>query len=175
VNYIFVADHGMTRIDNDRPLRIPASVDKSLFIIPRGSELVALYAKDKKDIMPTYFKLKKEKGFTTYLKAGMPEYLHYGEKDDVRNVIGDILLVPTWPQVFNFSKNESNPGAHGFDPVLIKDMHAVFYAWGPAFKNDLHVPSFENVDVYPVVAKILGLNYTEKIDGSTQLADRILK
>ena len=176
VNYIFVADHGMTQIDTEHVLSMPSAIDTSLFIIPRGSELVQLYAKNAKDIIPTYNKLKKqEKGFTAYLKTNMPAHLHYGEKDDSMDRIGDILLVPTWPRVFSFSVNKPNPGAHGFDPTLIKDMHAVFYAWGPNLKNNVKVPSFKNIDVYPVVTKILGLTYSERIDGSTQLAERIVR
>jgi predicted AlkP superfamily pyrophosphatase or phosphodiesterase len=176
VNYIFVADHGMTRIDIEHPIRMPAAVDTSLFYIPRGSELVELYAKNEKDIIPTYNKLKKqEKDFTAYLKTNMPQHLHYGKTDDIMDHIGDILLVPKWPFVFNFSKSKSDRGAHGFDPSLVKDMHAVFYAWGPAFRSNLQIPSFQNVDIYPVVTKILGLTYSDKIDGNAKLAEKILK
>lgn len=176
VNFIIVSDHGMTKIDTEHPLRMPPAVDTNKFIIPHGLELVELYAKNKEDVFTTYNKLKKEeKGFTAYLKNDLPGYLHYSEKDDVTNRIGDILLVPAWPQVFNFSDQKSNPGAHGFDPVLVRDMHAVFYAWGPAFKINLQVPSFENVNIYPVITRILGLKYPDKTDGTTKLADKILK
>lgn len=176
VNFIFVADHGMTKVDTKHPIPVPVAADTNLFIIPRGAELLELYAKNKKDILPAYDKLKKTaKGFTVRLKEDMPGYLHYNAQDDVMNRIGDILLIPTWPRVFKLGENDPKPGAHGFDPFKVKDMHAVFYAWGPAFKNNLQVPAFKNVDVYPVVARILGLNYTEKIDGTTQLADTILK
>lgn len=176
VNYIFVADHGMTNIDTIHTLSMPSAIDTTLFIIPRGSELIELYAKNKKDIIPTYEKLKKqEKGFKVYLRSNMPSYLRYGEKDAIMHRIGDIMLIPTWPRVFNFSKKAPNPGAHGFDPFLVKDMHAVFYAWGPNLKSNIKVPSFKNIDVFPVVARILGLTYKEKIDGSTQLADKIVK
>lgn len=176
VSFIFTADHGMTRIDNENTLPMPLAVDTSLFYIPRGFELVELYAKKKKDIMPTYRKLKKqEKDFTAYLRSTMPAYLHYGVKDDVMRTIGDILLIPTWPKAFHFSKGKPNPGAHGYDPYLVKDMLTVFYAWGPGFKNQLRVPAFENIHVYPVVTKILGLHYNHKIDGTTQLAETIVK
>ena len=176
VNYIFVSDHGMTSIDVDHILPMPKSVDTSRFIIPRSSELVELYAKNKADIQPTYDNLKKEeKDFTAYLKNNMPPRLHYDAENDAMDCIGDILLIPTWPKVFNFSIRKPNPGAHGFDPSLVKDMLATFYAWGPAFKKNLIVPSFENVNIYPVVTKILGLRYTEKIDGTTELANKILK
>jgi len=176
VNFIVVADHGMTKIDRKKTLSMPAAVDTSKFYIPRGFELVELYAKNKEDIQLTYDKLKKqEKHFTAYLRSNMPAHLHYGEKDDVHGVIGDIMLIPTWPKVFQFSNKSPNPGAHGFDPALVRDMYTIFYAWGPNFKSNMQVPAFENVNVYPVVTKILGLSYFEKIDGSSELAEKILK
>ena len=176
VNFIIVADHGMTKIDTKNTVPMPAAVDTSKFFIPRGFELVELYAKNKEDIKPTYKRLKsEEKYFTAYLKSNMPAHLRYGEKDDVHGVIGDIMLIPTWPKVFQFSNKSPNLGAHGFDPALVKDMYTIFYAWGPNFRNNMQVPAFENVNVYPVVAKILGLNYSEKIDGSPELAEKILK
>jgi predicted AlkP superfamily pyrophosphatase or phosphodiesterase len=176
VNFIFVSDHGMTKIDADNPLSLPNAVDTSKFIIPHGSELLELYAKNKKDIASTYNNLKKEeKGFTAYLKTNMPAHLHYGKKDDRKNRIGDIILLPTWPNFFNLSSRKLNPGAHGYDPALVKDMFATFYAWGPAFKHHLKIPAFKNVNVYPIVTSILGLSYTEKIDGTNDIAKKILK
>lgn len=61
VNFILVSDHGMTKIDIEHGLSIPADIDTSKFIIPRGAELVELYAKNKSDIADTYNKLKKKK------------------------------------------------------------------------------------------------------------------
>ncbi|HEY6503845.1 MAG TPA: alkaline phosphatase family protein, partial [Chitinophagaceae bacterium] len=176
VNFVFVADHGMTQIDNINTITMPSVVDSSRFFIPRGFELVELYAKNKRDIKPVYKRLKRlEKDFTVYLNNNMPEHLHYRKEDDAKGVIGDILLVPAWPKIFYYPGKKPDPGAHGFDPALIKDMYTVFYAWGPNFKTGIHVPAFENVNVYPVVTKILGLTYAEKIDGSPDLADRIVK
>ena len=176
VNFIIVGDHGMTKIDTKNTLSMPAAVDTSKFHIPRGFELVELYAKNKDDIQTTYEKLKKEeKYFTVYLKSNMPAHLYYGEKDDVHGVIGDIMLMPVWPKIFQFSNRSPNPGAHGFDPALVKDMYTIFYAWGPGFKTNLQVSAFKNVNVYPVVAKLLGLSYKGKIDGDPELAERILR
>jgi hypothetical protein len=126
--------------------------------------------------MPTYEKLKLEaKNYKVYLKSDFPKHLHYGASDDKTNRAGDILLVPDWPKVFHFSSRRPNPGAHGYDPYTLKDMHAIFLAWGPAFKNGITVPAFENVNVFPVVTRILGLNFSHKIDGTKKLADTILK
>jgi hypothetical protein len=55
-------------------------------------------------------------------------------------------------------------------------MRATFMAWGPAFKTGLYINDFENVNVYPIVAKILGLNYDENsIDGKLNVLNPILK
>jgi predicted AlkP superfamily pyrophosphatase or phosphodiesterase len=176
VNYVFVSDHGMTNIDTEHPIRVPYAIDTSKFIVSGDGTIVELYAKNKHDIDDTYQKLKKEAiDYQVYLKEDMPDYLHYGKKDDWHNNIGDILLIPNWPKVFNLYSRKLNPGTHGFDPYKVKDMHATFFAWGPAFKEHLKIPAFENVDIYPVITAILGLNYTEKIDGTDKLAKAVLK
>jgi predicted AlkP superfamily pyrophosphatase or phosphodiesterase len=176
VNFIFVSDHGMTRVDNQNPIGIPAAIDTAKFVVSGDGILVELYAKDKKYIQETYDALKKEaKDYDVYLKTNVPAHLHYGTKDDWHNRIGDILLIPYAPKVFNlYNKKNINPGWHGYDPAVVKDMHASFYAWGPVFKKHLNIPAFENVSVFNLVSRILGINHTEKIDGTNQLADKIL-
>ncbi|MFT3824868.1 MAG: alkaline phosphatase family protein [Chitinophagaceae bacterium] len=175
VNYIVVSDHGMTAVDREHPLATPAVVsNQQKFIIPFSGTTLGVHAKNKEDIQPTYEQLKKEaKGYTVYLKENMPAYLHYGAKDDSANRLPDIMLLPVWPQVF--SARTPGIGHHGFDPVAVKDMHAIFYAWGPAFKKNMTIPSFENVHVYPLVAGMLGLQYKEKIDGKKEVLNKILK
>ncbi|WP_428331178.1 ectonucleotide pyrophosphatase/phosphodiesterase [Mucilaginibacter sp.] len=177
VNYVFVSDHGMTKIDREHTISKPAAIDTSKFIVSGDDILVQLYAKDRKDIQETYQQLKKEAvDYKVYLKENMPTNLHYGTSDDWHNRIGDILLIPNWPKVFNmYGRKQLNPGTHGFDPYAVMDMHATFYAWGPAFKSHLKIPEFQNVNIYPLITAILGLNYTEKIDGTKQLAQEVLK
>lgn len=175
VNFVFVSDHGMTKVENEHPMLLPDAINPDKFIIPRGDALLQLYAKDKKDILPTYEALKKEaKDFDVYLKKNIPSRWHYGKKDDKYNRIGDILLVPHLPKVFGITGKSTTPGKHGFDPAL-EDMHATFFAWGPAFKAQTKIDGFENVNIYPIISKILGLKYEHKIDGKLKVLDGILK
>ena len=37
-------------------------------------------------------------------------------------------------------------------------MNTIFYAEGPAFKNSTSISAFSNVEVYGIIAHILGLN-----------------
>ncbi|MFD2999222.1 ectonucleotide pyrophosphatase/phosphodiesterase [Pontibacter toksunensis] len=176
VNYIFVSDHGMTQIDTENTLPLPAAVDTAKFLVSGGGMVVELHAKDKSVIKSTYKKLKKEaNGYDVYLRSDMPTRLHYGAKDDAFKRVGDILLLSKAPKVFHFSKRKPSPGAHGYDPARVKDMHATFYAWGPAFKKETKIQTFQNVHVYPVVTEILGLRYNHKIDGEMKLAKEVLR
>ena len=175
VNFIFVSDHGMTSVDKDHPIGIPSAIDTSKFIISGDGILVELYAKNKADVAATYNSLKQEaKDYDVYLKSDVPAKLHYSQTDDWHNRIGDILLIPHYPKVFNLYIKKVHLGWHGYDPYVVKDMHATFLAWGPAFKPHTRIPAFENVAVFNLVKSILGIEYTGKVDGTDKLANDIL-
>lgn len=175
INYIVVSDHGMTKVDTDQSIPMPKVIDTNYFKVPWGDALVHLYAKPGADIQSTYTTMKQDNRFTTYLMDQTPAYWHYRKSDDVYNRLGDILLVPKSPTVFNFSTRKTTPGKHGLDNHL-PDMRASFIAWGPAFKKGLMIPAFENVHVFPLIAQILGLQYDHtSIDGKIKVLQNILK
>ena len=175
VNFIFLSDHGMTLVDTINTLKLPEWIDSSRFVMTKGDILVELYAKDKKNIRKNYRKLKKEaNGFQVYRKTNLPEHLKYGAKHDFHNRIGDIVLIAQWPRIFHYSNKAPDPGQHGYDPKEVKDMTTIFYAWGPAFPTGVVVPSFEAVQVFPIIAEILGLDYTHPIDGNRNFAKKLL-
>jgi len=51
---------------------------------------------------------------------------------------------------------QRNRGSHGYDPAL-PSMRAVFIAQGPSFRRGVTVPAFDNVDLYPLMARLLGV------------------
>jgi len=48
-------------------------------------------------------------------------------------------------------------GNHGFDPRIVPQMKAIFFAEGPDIAPGKTVHPFENVNLYPWMAHILGL------------------
>lgn len=175
VNFIFVSDHGMMDVDVAHPIGKPDALDTSKFVVAFGSTLIHLYAKDKSDINPAYRQLKKEAAhYSVFLKRNTPHRWHYGKKDDCLNRLGDIILVADAGKAFSFSDRKPIPGAHGYDNAL-QEMQATFYAWGPAFKTAMKIPGFANVHVYPMIARLLGLNLECKVDGDIKVLEGILK
>ncbi len=175
INFIIVSDHGMRVIDRENTIPLPKAINLNKFIVPPGNSLLHVYAKEKADIKPTYKALKATaKDFEVYLSKNIPKAWHYNKREDQHHRIGDLILVPHLPKVFNINGIKPDIGQHGFDPAL-PDMHATFYASGPNFKTGMKIPAFENVNIYPLIAKILGLTYTQQIDGKEKVLLPILR
>jgi predicted AlkP superfamily pyrophosphatase or phosphodiesterase len=175
INFIVLSDHGMTTIDRENTITMPKAIDLTKFKVPPGNSLLHVYANEKSMILPTYKALKKEAvNYHVYLAKDIPKAWHYNKKEDYYNRVGDMILVPKLPNVFNINNVKPDIGQHGFDPN-IEDMHATFYAWGPQFKSNVQIEAFENVNIYPLIAKILGLTFTNKIDGKVRVLRPILK
>ena len=175
LNYIFVSDHGMTDINSVNTLSLPTTLDTTRFFIMNSLALVHLYAKKPKDILPAFELLKSfSADYDAYLATQMPARWHYDKKDDRYNRIGDIILVAHAPKVFKLHNRALPLATHGFDPAE-KVMQASFYAWGPAFKENLRIREFENIHIYPLIASLLKLKITEPIDGDLKVLKPILK
>jgi predicted AlkP superfamily pyrophosphatase or phosphodiesterase len=159
-------------VDTLHPI-VPPSIDTSKFAVTYGGTMIHLYAKDKNAIGPASRSLKRDADYYVYLPDETPERWHYRTKDDRYDRIGDILLVAHYPRVFE-TRGHVLAGEHGYDP-MIPDMGATFYAWGPAFRRGMTIATFENVNVYPLIAHILGLGITQPIDGSEKVLSGILK
>ena len=56
----------------------------------------------------------------------------------------------------------------------MKSMRALFIAVGPDIRPGSRLEPFENVNVYPLLAEILGLN-APTVDGSLNVLSKILK
>jgi len=175
VNFIFVSDHGMATVDTVNRVDLSQKIDTANFIVKGGGSCLHLYAKKTRGIKTAYEQLKSSaKEYDVYLKDSIPSKWNYNTGDDLMQRIGDILIVPHFPLTLNPTGKHIIPGAHGFDTDNML-MHASFFAWGPAFKNGIKIPSFENVHVYPMICKILGLSYSHKIDGRLEVLGSVLK
>ncbi len=92
---------------------------------------------------------------TCWHKKDIPANLHYGSNMRVPPILclGDLgWSIVTQATLKKYPMHLH--GNHGYDPAL-PDMWAVFFAHGPAFKRGVTLEPFDNVDVYPLLAKLL--------------------
>ncbi len=164
VDLIVLADHGMETLQGGWVV-LDKWADLSQFETPG----TLLYAKSEADAQKATFKV--------YRRAQMPANLHFNSNPRE----GDPVVVPTGPYPIVAHDSNSSGGAkmpprggHGYDPRQMPSMKAIFFAAGPDIRPGVTVSSFENVDVYPLIARILGL-HTGSIDGKFGALQGILK
>ncbi|QBJ86744.1 alkaline phosphatase family protein [Chryseobacterium gleum] len=178
VNFVFVSDHGMIKVDGGTPLEIPAVLfDKNRFDFYNSQTLLRVYVKNPDEVKKVYKELKagKTDDYEVYLDKKLPRYLHFATRDDQYNRIGQILLIPKAPKIFLEKGKKTSVGKHGYNPKTVPEMKATFFAWGPEFKNNLTIGEFANINVYPLVAEILGLKIDQPIDGKLKVLKETLK
>lgn len=178
VNFIFVSDHGMIDVDGKNPLEIPKILlNNKRFDVYNSQTLLRVYVKNPKEVRFVFSELKQNKtdNYDVYLDKKLPKYLHFATRDDRYSRIGQILLIPKATKVFLEDGQKTSAGKHGYDPKMVPEMKATFFAWGSDFKHHLIIDEFENVNVYPLVAEILDLKIDQKLDGKLKILKPILK
>jgi alkaline phosphatase D len=164
IDLVVVSDHGMVKVQGDW-----INLDK--FADLAGFETVGslLYGKTEEDAARVYNQLKKASSqFVVYRRKDVPGELNF--RDNPRE--GDPVVIATGPFLIRAhgppaGKQESAPpvGMHGYDPHKMPEMKASFFAAGPDILPDRTVRLFENVNLYPWLAHLLGLT-SPKSDGS---------
>jgi predicted AlkP superfamily pyrophosphatase or phosphodiesterase len=174
VNIVVVSDHGMIKVDRSNPMVVEKMADFAEARPVVAETHTMIYSQDEAEVDRIYDELLPQAGekFRLYKKEEIPENLHF--KNHHR--IGEILMIANAPHVFASARWRpgGSPGVHGFDPYTTPEMGAIFYANGPSFKRGMTIPAFDNVHVYPMIAKILGLEVTEAIDGDLKVLEGAL-
>ena len=179
LNIIALADHGMAEISSERTVDLSAYTNMSQIIQEGSGPYAFLYSKKKNIIEPAIDQLKNAEHISVYLKNEIPDRYHFKNHHRIKDAL--IVADEGWyiqNQAISSSSTagEYMPtgGPHGYDNQL-KSMHALFIAQGPAFKNDTVTEPFENVNIYPMIAHILGINPSKKIDGNLNNIKHLLK
>lgn len=178
VNFIFVADHGMIKVDVENPISIPEILfNKNRFDFYNSQTLLRVVVKNPAEVKSVYKELKKNKtsDYDVFLDKKFPKKLNFSPKDDRYNRIGQIILVPKAPKIFLEKGKKTSVGKHGYSPYEVPEMKAAFIAFGPAFQQNKKIGEFQNVNIYPIVTDILKLKITEPIDGTQKVANEILQ
>lgn len=171
VNLVIVSDHGMGPITTENNITITELLPKAWKInIQGGNPFYNLYVEENY-LDSTYQLLKKTVHLKTWKPNEVPSYLNYGTNPKV----GDIIIVAdsAWSLTMKKPRMFSNGGTHGYD-IKNSDMHAIFYATGPSFKENYIQASFKNTDIYPLLAHILKIQPAEN-DGDLSEVLNMLK
>ncbi|KAF7781640.1 hypothetical protein PRUB_b0932 [Pseudoalteromonas rubra] len=164
VNLIIVSDHGMAQLDPDMSLQLSdLGVELRDFIVKNSGTQVWLYKKPEARVNLDAVR-------TQLMRNARGRYDIISEETlksrgvTINETTADIVVETQAPRYFAYDEKDKHYGTHGF--AITQDMHATFVAMGPAFKQGTKIGPVKNLDIYPVVAQVLGLELLSDIDGT---------
>ena len=164
IDLVVLSDHGMVKEQGPW-------ITLDQFADLTGFETVGslLYGKTEEDRARVYNQLKRVSSeFVVFRLQHVPADLNYSQNARA----GDPVVIATGPYAIRArgppADRPDHPptkGMHGFDPRKMPEMKASFFAAGPDIVRGRTVLPFENVNLYPWLAHMLGLN-PPRSDGS---------
>jgi predicted AlkP superfamily pyrophosphatase or phosphodiesterase len=174
VNVVLVSDHGMASTSRDRVIVLSDYLDLAAVDIVDANPNVAIAPKTL-TAEEIYRKLAgAHPHLRIYRKADSPPEWRFRDHPRVPAIVG--IADEGW-SVFRrppVSADRFGLGNHGYDPTVVASMRGLFVASGPAFRRGVVVSAFPNVDVYDMLARILGVTPLPN-DGDPATAARVLR
>ncbi|HEY1768185.1 MAG TPA: ectonucleotide pyrophosphatase/phosphodiesterase [Terracidiphilus sp.] len=188
IDLVVVSDHGMVKPEG-------GWVTLDQFADLKGFETDGplLYGSTEEDRVRVYDQLKKASPqFFVYRLKSVPADLNDNQNprmgDPVVIATGPYALLAHAPEATRRDDEKGVPGKHvqekhdraapagmhGFDPHKMPEMKASFFAAGPDIVEGKTVAPFENVNLYPWLAHMLGLT-APKNDGSLNILSGTLR
>ena len=154
-NIVLVSDHGMIGVAPERTVRIDQLLPAGSYRFISGGALAGLEPVPGQEAALATAVLKPNDHMQCARKADLPARLHYGRNPRVPAFV--CIAQPGWMILGQPPREGSRLGGmHGYDPAT-PEMAATFVAAGPAFKAGTILPVFDNVDVYPLLMRLIGV------------------
>lgn len=172
VNIVIVSDHGMVDYPAENYEYLPTWLNDEYKVVATNP-IVLIYdeGKSTRTLAQTVAELNQQaKYYQCYQYQDIPTKFNASKT----NRIGDIACLTDKDWSIGFT-GKTSKGNHGWSQFNTRDMDGIFYAKGPAFKEKVQLDTVENVNIMPLLAKILGVDITTPIDGKLDIMKPLLK
>ena len=161
-NLVIVADHGMDATSDTRTIPLASLADPATIRTIETGPYAAIVPLPGHEVAAARALLAPHAHATCWAKPQIPARLHYGANPRVPSYV--CLAEPGWLIVKTAPTAPFSGGAHGYDNDS-PSMRALFLANGPAFTAGRTLPTFDNVDVAPLLRDLLRLPAGQGLDG----------
>ena len=158
VNIIVVSDHGMAPVPHSNSRNVESLVDRTDADVVSVGEVIGVVPKPGREAAVEARMLGRHDHYECWRKGELPPRWHYGTHPRVPPIVCqmDVGFDAVTSQKLATRRPGTTRGSHGYDPAD-PSMRALFIAQGPAFRHGVEIAPFDNVDVYPLLAKLLGV------------------
>jgi len=163
INLVIVSDHGMAHVNPAQSIDVSTLPQNDNFIVKNTGPRLLIYAKPAatSEQIATYKQRLQQAANGRYTVLNDEQLAGYHYNKGTR--VGDIVVQTNAPAVFTNEGKAMYLGTHGY--AYTDDMAATLIAVGPAFKQGLSLEKVNNLDIYSVLAKVMGLKLLSKVDG----------
>lgn len=157
-NIIVVSDHGMAPVPPGNQVSVSDLVTMDEARITSIGQVVQVQANPGFEAVVEARLLGRHEHYECWRREALPARWHYGTHPRIPAIVcqmdegWDAVL----PHVIEPRAKGGMRGSHGYDPAL-PSMRAVFIANGPAFRQGAVIDPIDNVDVYPLMTRLLGI------------------
>ena len=157
VNIVVVSDHGMAEVAPANAVAIEEMAPPDIAENVSGGQVVTFIPKAGHEAQARSRLLGRHARYECHDKQALPARWHYGSHPRIPPIV--CQMDEGWdalPAAILVRRPATPRGSHGYDPAL-PSMRATFIAAGPAFRPGTSMPVFDNVDVYPLLMRLLQL------------------
>ncbi|MDP2161075.1 MAG: alkaline phosphatase family protein, partial [Flavobacterium sp.] len=171
VNVIVLSDHGMGKISQEKQIFLDQLLKPEWISVMVGDNPFYNIKANEGCTDSILSIIATTKGVSAYKSDLIPARLNYGSNSRTLDIIA--FADSSYSLLTNSERAYYSKGTHGYDNRNT-DMDAIFYAYGPAFKENYKKTRFINVSLYSLFCKILGLKEAQN-DGDIKDVDDMLK
>ena len=158
VNLIVVSDHGMAEVGPGHAIAVEDMVPLEDAVVVSVGQSVGIAPRAGREAKVEARLLGAHRQYDCWRKGELPARWHYGSNPRIPPIV--CQMHEGWDALARETllkrPKDAVRGSHGYDPAL-PSMRALFIAHGPAFRRGAVLPPFDNVDVYPLLVRLLGL------------------
>lgn len=161
VNLVIVSDHGMAPVPSGQVVAVEDMVDPADAQVVSTGQVVGFRPRPGREAAAAAALLGAHARYDCWRREALPARWQYGQHPRVPPIVCQMHV--GWdavPRANLGRRPDRTRGSHGYDPAA-PEMRAVFIAHGPAFRSGTELPGFDNVDVYPLLARLLGVEPAE--------------
>jgi predicted AlkP superfamily pyrophosphatase or phosphodiesterase len=156
INLIIVSDHGMASVGPGHVIAVEDMVEPDDATVVSIGQSIGIAPRPGREAFVEKRLLGAHARYDCWRKGELPGRWHYGSNPRVPPIV--CQMHEGWDALAREKVAQRPPGitrgSHGFDPAL-PSMRAIFLARGPSFRQGAVLPAFDNVDVYPLMARLL--------------------
>ncbi|MCL7714334.1 ectonucleotide pyrophosphatase/phosphodiesterase [Stenotrophomonas mori] len=166
-NIIIVSDHGMASVPAGQVVATEDMVATDLARLVSAGQSVGFAPLPGREAEAEHALLGAHAHYDCWRKGELPARWQYGRHPRVPAIV--CQMHEGWdalPRAVIAQRPAADRGSHGYDPAL-PSMQAAFVARGPSFNRGQVLPTFDNVDLYPLLARLTGITAAPN-DGNPQ-------